>query len=84
MAAKRSKFVQRTEIPRVGERRPVSVEGTCRVAGSDIRDVRVIDLDAHGCNLRGLSIGVSKSDPLELWLGSAGPIAARLRWAKRG
>ncbi len=43
-----------------------------------------MDLGAHGCRLLGLSIGVTKSDPLELWLDDAGPVAARLKWVKRG
>lgn len=43
-----------------------------------------MDLGAHGCRLLGLSVGVTKTDPLELWIDDAGPIAARLKWAKRG
>lgn len=43
-----------------------------------------MDLAAHGCRLLGLSVGVTKNDPLELWLGELGPIAARLKWVKRG
>jgi hypothetical protein len=34
--------------------------------------------------LLGLSVGVTKSDPLQLWFGEAGPFAARLKWLKRG
>ena len=43
-----------------------------------------MDLGADGCRLLGLSAGVTKSDPLQLWLGDAGPFAASLKWAKRG
>ena len=43
-----------------------------------------MDLAAHGCRLLGLSVGVTKNDPLELWLGEVGPVPARLRWVKRG
>jgi hypothetical protein len=27
---------------------------------------------------------LTKTDPLQIWLGEVGPIAGRLRWAKRG
>ena len=43
-----------------------------------------MDLASHGCRVLGLSVGVTKSDPLELWLGEVGPVAARLKWVKRG
>ncbi len=32
----------------------------------------------------GVAAGVTKNDPLQLWLGEAGPFAARLCWVKRG
>jgi hypothetical protein len=43
-----------------------------------------MDLASQGCRLLGLSVGVTKNDPLELWFGEVGPVAARLKWVKRG
>jgi hypothetical protein len=43
-----------------------------------------MDLGSHGCRLLGLSVGVTKNDALEVWLGDVGPVAARLKWVKRG
>ena len=43
-----------------------------------------MDLAAQGCRLLGLSVGVTKNDALELWLGEVGPVRARLKWVKRG
>lgn len=84
MASRRTRLVNQTEAPRKGDRDALALDGRCRVGDGEPREVRVTDLDAHGCQIRGLSIGVTKSDPLELWLGAASPVAARLRWAKNG
>jgi len=44
----------------------------------------VLDLDARGCRVKGVTAAVTKVDVLRLWLGELGPIAGRLRWVKRG
>ena len=82
--SKPSKLSNRPELQRADERTQVSIEGRCRAGEREIQNVLVLDLGSNGCRLLGLSAGVTKSDPLELWLGDAGPIAARLKWAKRG
>lgn len=81
---KMSKLSNRPELQRADERTQVSIEGRCRAGEREVQDVLVLDLGPNGCRLLGLSAGVTKSDPLELWLGDVGPIAAQLRWAKRG
>ncbi len=43
-----------------------------------------MDLAPQGCRVLGLTAGVTKNDPLELWLGDLGPLAARLKGIKRG
>ena len=84
-SSKSSKLSNRPALQRADERTQVSIEGRCRAGEREIQDVLVLDLAANGCRLLGLSVGVTKSDPLELWLGGqAGPFAARLKWAKRG
>lgn len=82
--SKPSKLANRFVEQRTDERVAVNIAGRCRAGERDIQDVLVIELGAGGCRLLGLSAGVTKSDRLELWLGEAGPFAARLRWAKRG
>jgi hypothetical protein len=82
-----SKHVRLSNRPReqrAGERTAVTLDGKCRAGEREIQDVLVLDLGQHGCRLLGVSVGVTKSDPLQLWLGDAGPFAARLKWAKRG
>ena len=44
--------------------------------------IAVLDLDARGCRVRGITAAVTKGGPVALWLGSVGPVAARLRWVK--
>jgi len=34
--------------------------------------------------LRGSSVGVTKLEPVRLWLGEVGPVAAKLKWLKKG
>jgi len=82
-----SKHVRLSNRPReqrTGERTAVSLDGKCQAGEREVQDVLVLDLGQHGCRLLGVSVGVTKSDPLQLWFGDAGPFAARLKWAKRG
>ena len=44
--------------------------------------VSVLDLDARGCRVRGIAAAVTKTEPVAVWLGTVGPIAARLRWVR--
>lgn len=83
-SSKHARLSNRPEKERAEERTAVSISGRCRAGERDIPDVLVMDLAAHGCRLLGLSVGVTKNDPLELWLGDVGPVAARLKWVKRG
>lgn len=83
-SSKHARLSNRPEKERAEERTAVSISGRCRAGERDIQDVLVMDLAAHGCRLLGLSVGVTKNDPLELWLGDVGPVAARLKWVKRG
>ena len=62
----------------------VNLAGRCRAGDRETQDVLVTEIGSRGCRLLGLSVGITKSDPLSLWIGEAGPIAARLTWAKRG
>lgn len=81
---KHARLSNRPDRERADERTAVSLPGRCRAGDRDIQDVLVMDLGAHGCRLLGFSVGVTKNDPLELWLDNAGPIAGRLKWVKRG
>jgi len=81
---KHARLSNRPEKERADERTAVSISGRCRAGDRDLQDVMVMDLAAHGCRLLGLSVGVTKNDPLELWLGELGPLAVRLKWVKRG
>ena len=69
---------------RAGPRESVIIAGKCQVGGRVVEEVLVTDLSARGCRLRGNSIGVTKTEPVQLWLGDAGPIAAKLKWIKKG
>lgn len=82
--AKRPILATRYTGPRSGERDVVSLEARCRVGEGDEVAVAVLDLDARGCRVRGITAAVTKGGPVQLWLGSVGPIAARLRWVKLG
>jgi hypothetical protein len=82
--SKHARLLNRPDRQRADERSAVSLPGRCRSGDREIQEVLVMDLGAHGCRLLGLSAGVTKTDPLELWIEDTGPIAARLKWAKRG
>ena len=65
-------------------RESVIIPGRCQVGGRPAEEVLIVDLSARGCRLRGNSIGVTKAEPVQLWLGETGPLAARLKWVKKG
>ena len=81
---KRPKLATHYSGPRAGSRDLVSIDGRCRVGEGDEESVAVLDLDNGGCRVRGIGVAATKSDPIALWLGSVGPVIARLRWMKRG
>jgi hypothetical protein len=54
------------------------------VGDGEAAPIAVLDLDARGCRVRGITAAVTKLEPLQVWLGDIGPLAARLRWVKRG
>jgi hypothetical protein len=70
--------------PRAGNRDFVSLEGRCQVGEGELEDISLLDLDACGCRVKGITAAVTKADVLQLWLGEVGPLDAGLRWAKRG
>jgi hypothetical protein len=82
--SKHARLSNRPERDRAEDRTAVSISGRCSAGDRDVQDVLVMDLASHGCRVLGLSVGVTKSDPLELWFGELGPVGARLKWVKRG
>ena len=82
--SKHARLSNRPNRERDEDRTAVSIAGRCRAGDRDVQEILVMDLASQGCRVLGLSVGVTKSDPLELWLGEVGPVAARLKWVKRG
>ena len=77
-------MITRADVLRNGARESVAIPATCQVGERPAEAVLVTDLSADGCRLRGDSIGVTKSEPVKLWLGETGPIGAKLKWVKKG
>ena len=80
----RPKLATHYSGPRAGNRDFVSLEGRCSVGEGAPELISVLDLDARGCRVKGITAAVTKADLLQMWLGELGPIVGRLRWAKRG
>ena len=81
---KRPKLATGYDGPRKGRRSAVSLDATCRIGNGEAFPVGVLDLDNHGCRLRGFTAAVTKADEVALTIGEVGPFLARVRWAKRG
>lgn len=77
-------MLPRTEVPRGGPRHAVILVGRYQVGDRPPEEVLITDLGADGCRLRASSVGVTKMDPIQLWLADVGPIPARLKWIKKG
>ena len=84
MAKKRTPILPQSDVLRGAPRESVVIPGQCRIGERPAEEVLVTDLGAGGCQLRGNSIGVTKAEPVQLWLGEIGPIAAKLKWVKKG
>lgn len=84
MATKRPRILPRSDLLRGSPRESVVIPGRCQVGERAVEEVLVTDLSACGCRLRGNSIGVTKAEPVQLWLDEIGPIAAKLKWVKKG
>ncbi len=80
----RPKLATHYSGPRAGNRDFVSLEGRCSVGDGAAKAIAVLDLDARGCRVKGITAAVTKADVLQVWLGELGPLSGRLRWAKRG
>ena len=80
----RPKLATHYSGPRAGPRDFVSLEGLCSVGEGEAESISVLDLDARGCRVKGITAAVTKADRLQVWLGAVGPIEGRLRWVKRG
>jgi hypothetical protein len=77
-------MIARADALRTGSRESVVIPGTCQVGERPAEAVLVTDLSARGCRLRGDSVGVTKSEQVQLWFGDAGPFIAKLKWVKKG
>lgn len=84
MAKARPQLHRDSSRQRVSARNSVTIEGRCGIGGRELQEVLVTDLHAHGCRVRGVAVGVIKSEPLVLWLGEVGPVAGHLKWTKSG
>lgn len=80
----RPKLATHYSGPRAGNRDFVSLEGRCSVGEGRVEAIAILDLDARGCRVKGITAAVTKTDILQLWLGDLGPLTGRLKWAKRG
>ena len=74
----------RAERTRAGDRHKVLITASFGFGERPRADVLVTDLGPLGCSLQGDAVGVTRSEPLTLWLGEVGPISGRLKWAKGG
>lgn len=77
-------MLPRSDALRSAQRESVVIQGVCRIGERPAEDVLITDLNAGGCRLRADSVGVTKSEPVELWIGDLGPLGARLKWLKKG
>lgn len=82
MAIKRPKLVNRGDG--AGARNPVRIAGTCQAGDREAEEVLITDISEQGCELRLVSIGVTKGEPFLLRIGDEDPIPGRLKWARQG
>jgi hypothetical protein len=81
---RRPTLQQRSTSQLAGDRSAVAIVGTCRIGDRPQEDVLITELGADGCRLRAGTVGMTKTEPLVLRIGTVGPVTARLMWAKGG
>ncbi len=81
---KRAKLLNKTARSRAMPREAVVIEGFCVIGEREKESALVTDLGLQGCRVRTEAVGVTRSEPLQLWLGEFGPVAGTLRWSKGG
>ena len=84
MAKTRALIPPREDLLRATPRESVIISAKCQVGDRLAEEVLVTDLSAKGCRLRGNSIGVTKAERVQLWIGDIGPLGAQLKWVKKG
>lgn len=82
--AKRPKLQQKTARSRATPRQAVVLDGECVIGTRPKVRALVTDLGLEGCRVRAEAVGVTRSEPLQLWLGEVGPIFGKLKWSKAG
>jgi hypothetical protein len=81
---KLSRLQQSNPRSRATARNAVAIEGLCMIGQRAQERALVTDLGLAGCRVRTEAVGVTRSEPLQLWLGEIGPIAGTLKWTKGG
>ena len=81
---KRAKLQEKTARSRATPRESAVIEGACVIGERAKETALVTDLGADGCRVRTEAVGVTRSEPLTLWLGDFGPVPGKLKWTKGG
>jgi hypothetical protein len=77
-------LMKRATVARTRDRHGLGIEGRCRVGSGTDQLVVVSNISAEGCSLSGASLGMTKDQSLQIWIGADGPISGKLRWARNG
>jgi hypothetical protein len=81
---KRPKLQPKTARSRTTPREAVAIEGACVIGERGKEPALVTDLGLDGCRVRTEAVGVTRAEPLQLWLGEFGPVSGTLKWTKGG
>lgn len=81
-------LIKRSRLSSGSERskgsRPLRIPGKCQVGDRPLAEAWISDIDSEGCSVLLVTIGVTKGEPVLLYLGGEAPIAGRLKRAGQG
>lgn len=81
---KRSRLSFGGEGARAERRQSLRIPAQCQVGDRPPEDVSITAIDREGCSLWPVAVGVTKSQPVTLYLKGEAPVAGELRWIRQG
>lgn len=81
---KRSKLSLGSEGARPDRRRALRIPARCQIGDRPREEVSITGIDREGCSLWPVALGVTKSEPVVLYLDGQEPVAGQIQWIRQG
>jgi hypothetical protein len=80
----RSKLSVSRQDLRPEGRRALNIPARCQIGAREMEDVSITAIDSEQCSVWTVALGVTKSEPVVLYLDGEEPIAGQIQWIRHG